>query len=85
MACSVVSAQPGTTAVLTAGPNPNYVAERLRAHARLCRHIAEEIWSEQKAVELLRMADECTRAADIIAAGTADDPDVKRMTSRLKA
>lgn len=50
-------------------PNSHYLAERLRAHARLYRHIAAETWSEDKARELVRLADECTRMADAIAAG----------------
>jgi len=50
-------------------PSPRYVAERLRAHARLCRHIAEKTWSEDRAIELVRLADECTFAANSIAAG----------------
>lgn len=39
------------------------VAERLRAHARLCHHIAEQSWSEEAAGRLTRLADECERAA----------------------
>lgn len=39
------------------------VAERLRAHARLCRHIAEQSWSEETASRLGRLAEACTRAA----------------------
>lgn len=39
------------------------IAERLRAHARLCRQIAEESWSEDVAVRLAELADECTQAA----------------------
>jgi hypothetical protein len=49
--------------------NSHYLADRLRAHARLYRHIAEETWSEDRAQELARLADECTQAADAIAAG----------------
>lgn len=42
------------------------VAERLRAHARLCQQIALESWNEGIAVELARIADECLAAADTI-------------------
>ena len=50
-------------------PNSRYLADRLRAHARLYRHIAEEMWNEDKAQELVRLADECSYAADSIMAG----------------
>jgi hypothetical protein len=48
-----------------AGPvaNSSRIAERLRAHARLCRQIAEQSWSEEVAERLARLADECSRAA----------------------
>ena len=39
------------------------IAERLLAHARLCRQIAEASWSETTAAELERLAAECERAA----------------------
>ncbi len=39
------------------------IAERLIAHARLCRHIAEESWSEDTAHKLDTLAHECERAA----------------------
>lgn len=39
------------------------IAERLLAHARLCRHIAEQTWSEETALKLGSLADECVRAA----------------------
>ena len=42
---------------------PTKIAERLVAHARLCRQIARETWNEHTAVELERMADACVRAA----------------------
>lgn len=54
-------------------PNSKYLAERLRAHARLYRHIAEQTWSEDKAAELVRLADECARAAKVVAASDDDD------------
>ena len=38
-------------------PNSRYLADRLRAHARLYRHIAEEMWNEDKAQELARLSD----------------------------
>jgi hypothetical protein len=44
-------------------PEPSKVAERLLAHARLYRHIAEQSWSEEDARQLGALADECTRAA----------------------
>ncbi|MGN6572622.1 MAG: hypothetical protein ACTHLO_14535 [Pseudolabrys sp.] len=60
-------------------PNSRYLADRLRAHARLYRHIAEETWNEDRAQELVRLADECIYAADSIAAGGADvDADVAK-------
>jgi hypothetical protein len=40
------------------------IAERLLAHARLCRQVALECWNEDAASKLLRLADECTRAAE---------------------
>lgn len=51
--------------------NTDKIAERLRAHARLCRHIAAESWSEDTARKLDTLAQECARAADEIA--PADD------------
>jgi hypothetical protein len=42
------------------------VAERLRAHARLCRQVAHESWNETIAIELARLADQCIEAADNI-------------------
>ena len=60
-------------------PNSRYLADRLRAQARLYRHIAEEMWNEHKAQELVRLADECIYAADSIAAGvTAAESEVAR-------
>jgi hypothetical protein len=53
--------------------NSQHLADRLRAHARLYRRIAEETWSETKAAELIRLAEECARAADAIA--ETDNPD----------
>jgi hypothetical protein len=44
--------------------NSSKIAERLRAHARLCRQIAEQSWSEEVAARLGQLADECSRAAD---------------------
>ena len=61
-------------------PNSKYLAERLRAHARLYRHIDEQTWSEDKASELVRLADECTRAADAVAVGLEDESvDARRL------
>jgi len=42
------------------------VAERLRAHARLCRQVARESWDETIAGELSRIADQCMEAANHI-------------------
>jgi histone H3/H4 len=50
------------------------IAERLLAHARLCRQIAEQSWSEDAAARLERLADECTSAA----ANLAVEPAQKR-------
>jgi Leu/Phe-tRNA-protein transferase len=44
-------------------PHASKVAERLRAHARLCRQIAEQTWSEEISQKFRRIADDCTRAA----------------------
>ena len=44
-------------------PDGPKIAERLLAHARLCRQIAETTESEYLAQELVRLADECTRTA----------------------
>jgi hypothetical protein len=61
-------------------PNSKYLAERLRAHARLYRHIAEQTWSEDKASELVRLADECTKAADAVGGGLEDESvDARRL------
>jgi hypothetical protein len=54
-------------------PNCENLAERLYAHARLYRHIAEQAWSETRARELHRLAEECTRAAAALAG--KDEPD----------
>ena len=43
--------------------NSAKIAERLLAHARLCRHIAEQTWSEETAHKLDRLANDCVRAA----------------------
>jgi hypothetical protein len=39
------------------------IAQRLRAHARLCEQVALESWSEDTAAMLKRVADDCNRAA----------------------
>jgi hypothetical protein len=44
-------------------PNSWKIAERLLAHARLCRQIAEETSSEEVAAKLSELADKCARAA----------------------
>lgn len=52
-------------------PKSSKIAERLLAHARLCRHIAEQSWNEETAHKLDTLAQECVRAA----AELATDPD----------
>ena len=48
-------------------PLTSAIADRLRAHARLCKEIAEESWSAATARKLRRMARDCERtAAEII-------------------
>jgi hypothetical protein len=39
------------------------LAERLLAHARLCRQIARQTWNEETAAELEKLAAECDLAA----------------------
>jgi hypothetical protein len=41
---------------------PSKIAERLLAHARLCRNIADSSWNEEMAGKLEQLADECVRA-----------------------
>lgn len=57
-------------------PNERRIAERLLAHARLCRQIAEAAVSHEVAQAFGRLADECVRAAAEV------DPDgaASRMT-----
>jgi 6,7-dimethyl-8-ribityllumazine synthase len=42
---------------------PSTIAERLLAHARLCREIARASWNEEIAQRLERLAQDCIRAA----------------------
>ena len=42
---------------------PFAIAERLLAHARLCREIARASWNEEIARRLERLAEDCIRAA----------------------
>ncbi len=44
------------------------LAERLLAHARLCRQIARRTWNEQTATELEKLADECDLTAERVPA-----------------
>ncbi|HEY4140069.1 MAG TPA: hypothetical protein VGM57_01575 [Pseudolabrys sp.] len=44
-------------------PHSAKVAERLLAHAKLCREIAARSWNEDSARKLEELADACTRAA----------------------
>jgi hypothetical protein len=62
-------------------PNSRYLADRLRAHARLCRHIAEGMWSEERALELAQLSEECIRAADSIMTG-GPGPDLEIAITR---
>jgi hypothetical protein len=39
------------------------IAQRLLAHARLCREIARASWNEESAQRLERLAEDCIRAA----------------------
>ena len=50
-------------------PQPNKIAERLLAHARLYRKIAHASWNEDVAAEAQQQADNCVRDA----AGAGDD------------
>ena len=50
------------------------IAERLLAHARLCRQIAGESWNEATAAKLAQMADECDRAVAGIVDASAAEP-----------
>jgi hypothetical protein len=43
------------------------IAQRLLAHAHLCEQIARECCNEAIAVKLMRMAQECSRAATQVA------------------
>jgi hypothetical protein len=50
-------------------PHKSKVAERLLAHARLCRQMASRSLDEALGEKLLKMADDCVdAAADAIAA-----------------
>jgi hypothetical protein len=44
---------------------PDKITERLFAHAELCRRIAADSWSEDIAQELLRLAEDCMRVAEV--------------------
>ncbi len=44
-----------------------YIADRLRAHARLCRQVALECRGERGAGEFARLADHCSRTANELA------------------
>jgi hypothetical protein len=50
------------------------IAQRLRAHARLCEQIARECWNEVTAEKLKRIAQECSRAAAAVAPGRDTPP-----------
>ena len=42
---------------------PRTIADRLLAHARICREIARASWNEESAQRLERLAADCMRAA----------------------
>lgn len=44
-------------------PHPSTMAERLLAHARICREIAHTTLNKQTARELELLAEDCIRAA----------------------
>jgi hypothetical protein len=62
--------------------NASKIAERLRAHARLCRQIASVSWSEESAQKLAQLADECSRAA--VEADLEGSPSASVTDKRLK-
>ena len=47
--------------------NAVLIAQRLRAHARLCEQVAHESWNKDNAAAFRRMAADCTRMAKRIA------------------
>lgn len=53
------------------------IAQRLRAHARLCEQIARECWNEVTAEKLKRMAQECSRTAAKVAPGRDNPPPMR--------
>jgi hypothetical protein len=54
---------------LLPAPQSSKIAERLLAHARLCRQIAGASWNEETAKTLAQLADDCARAAAKIEPG----------------
>lgn len=54
------------------------LAERLLAHARLCRHIAEQTGSEETAQKLGNLASECVRAAAALATDEEKHPEASK-------
>lgn len=51
--------------------NDAKIAERLVAHARLCRQLAEQSWSENAAKTMHRLAEECLDAVATLDAASA--------------
>jgi len=49
--------------------HPPAIVERLLAHARICREIADTTFDEEMARELDRMAEDCLKAAGETDAG----------------
>jgi len=62
-------------------PKSSKMAERLLAHARLCRHIAEQSWNEETAQRLDTLAQECVRAA----AKLTTDADYSHVQEQLRS
>jgi hypothetical protein len=52
---------------VTTDASSSYVAQRLRAHARLCLQVALECPSEGAASEFVRLAEHCSRTANELA------------------
>jgi hypothetical protein len=57
----------GSMAKVPTNASSAYVAQRLRAHARLCLQVALECPSAGAAGEFVRLADHCSRTANELA------------------
>jgi hypothetical protein len=58
--------------------NAAVIAQKLRAHARLCEQVAQETWSEEAAATLRRMAGNCDRVAEQLADKMTDTASATR-------